>query len=72
MIIYFTSTLSREDETATAIALMNAAVGFLDLLPIGYSLCVESSTGERYVHSRPRDIFETSRVSESVDSLRRT
>lgn len=53
VVIRFVSTLTRHEEEATADALMDAVARLLDLLPIGYSLSIESSTGERRVHSRP-------------------
>jgi hypothetical protein len=56
MQITFISSLTPEDEGRLAVALLDAVGGLLDLLPIAYSVRVETSSGGRLdrTHS-PRD-----------------
>jgi hypothetical protein len=52
MIVRFVSSLSHDDETLFARAVMKAMTGLLDLLPIAYSIRIETSTNTVYEHSR--------------------
>jgi hypothetical protein len=49
--IRFTSSLTPEDENAIAPALLNAVIGILDLLPIAYSIRIDTSDAQIYQHS---------------------
>jgi hypothetical protein len=49
--IRFTSSLTPEDENAIAPALLKAVVGILDLLPIAYSIRIDTSDAQVYQHS---------------------
>jgi len=48
----FTSTLTREDENLMAEGLMRAMVGFLDLLPVAYSLRIDTSDSHVFEKTR--------------------
>ena len=50
MNIRFTSSLTPEDENAFAPVLLNALVGFLDLLPIAYMIRIDTSDAKIYQH----------------------
>lgn len=45
MNIRFTSTLTREDENRIAPALLKAVTGFLDVMPIAYSIRIDTIDG---------------------------
>jgi len=49
--IRFTSSLTPEDENAIAPALLKAVVGILELLPIAYSIRIDTSDAQIYQHS---------------------
>jgi hypothetical protein len=49
--IRFTSSLTPEDENAIAPALLKAVAGILDLLPIAYSIRIDTSDAQVYQHS---------------------
>jgi hypothetical protein len=49
--IRFTSSLTPEDENAIAPALLNALAGLLDLLPIAYSIRIDTTDEQVYQHS---------------------
>jgi hypothetical protein len=49
--IRFTSSLTPEDENAIAPALLKAVIGILDLLPIAYSIRIDTSDAQVYQHS---------------------
>ena len=51
--IRFTSSLTPEDENIVALAILNAVTGVLDLLPIAYTIRVETSDSQVYQHSGP-------------------
>jgi hypothetical protein len=55
--IQFTSTLTPEDENRVAPAILSSVARLLELLPIAYSLQIQTSDGELYQHNtqdRPR------------------
>lgn len=52
MNLRFTSTLTREDENLMAEGLMRALVAFLDLLPIAYSLRIDTSDSHVFEKTR--------------------
>ena len=45
MNIRFTSTLTHEDENRIAAALLKAVAGFLDVMPIAYSIRIDTIDG---------------------------
>jgi hypothetical protein len=49
--IRFTSSLTPEDENAIAPALLHALSGLLDLLPIAYSIRIDTSDAQVFQHS---------------------
>lgn len=51
MNIRFTSSLTPEDENAIAPALLQALTGLLDLLPIAYSIRIDTSDAQVFQHS---------------------
>ena len=51
--IRFTSSLTPEDENIVALSILNAVTGVLDLLPIAYTIRVETSDSQVYQHSGP-------------------
>lgn len=51
--IRFTSSLTSEDENLVAPAVLKALSHILDLLPIAYTLRIETSDSHIYQHSRP-------------------
>ena len=55
MIVRFVSSLNHEEEKLFACAILKAATGFLDLLPVAYSIRIETSQNTVYEHSRPAD-----------------
>ena len=56
MEITFISSLTPEDEGRLAAALLDAVGGLLDMLPIAYSVRVETSSGKRLDRTHaPRD-----------------
>ena len=55
MIVRFVSSLSREDETLFARAILKAMACLLDALPIAYSIRIETSTNGTYEYSRPAE-----------------
>lgn len=55
VIVRFVSSLSHDDETLFARAVMKAMTGLLDLLPIAYSIRIETSTNTVYEYSRPSE-----------------
>ena len=63
--IRFTSSLTSEDENLVAPAVLNALSGLLDLLPIAYTLRIETTDARVYQHSRP-----TSRLSIAEEGIR--
>jgi len=65
--IRFTSSLTSEDENLVAPAVLNALSSILDLIPIAYTLRIETTDARVYQHSRP-----TSRLSMAEDSIRPT
>jgi hypothetical protein len=55
VIVRFVSSLSREDETLFARAILKAMASLLDVLPIAYSIRIETSTNGTYECSRPAE-----------------
>ena len=53
MNIRFTSSLTPEDENIVALAILNAVTGVLDLLPIAYTVRIDTSDSQVYQHSGP-------------------
>lgn len=53
MNIRFTSSLTPEDENIVALAILNAVSGVLDLLPIAYTIRIDTSDSQVYQHSGP-------------------
>ncbi len=53
MKIRFTSSLTSEDENLVAPAVLKALSHILDLLPIAYTLRIETTDSHIYQHSRP-------------------
>jgi len=51
--IRFTSSLTPEDENIVALAVLNALSGVLDLLPIAYTIRIDTSDSQVYQHSGP-------------------
>lgn len=51
MDIRFTSTLTPEDENAVAAGILKAFAGILDLLPIAYTIRIDTSDARVYQHS---------------------
>ena len=49
--IEFTSTLTSEDENRVAPAILSSVARLLELLPIAYSLQIQTSDGELYQYS---------------------
>jgi hypothetical protein len=49
--IRFTSSLTPEDENAIAPGLLTAIANILDLLPIAYSIRIDTTDGQSYHHS---------------------
>jgi hypothetical protein len=49
--IRFTSSLTPEDENAIAPAILKAVTSILDLLPIAYSIRIDTSDEQVYQHS---------------------
>jgi hypothetical protein len=49
--IRFTSSLTPEDENAIAPGLLTAITNILDLLPIAYSIRLDTADGQAYHHS---------------------
>ena len=62
MIVRFVSSLNHEEETLLARAILKAAAGLLDPLPIAYSIRIETSGSTVYEHSRPADDLMTRHV----------
>ena len=65
--IRFTSSLTSEDENLVAPAVLNALSSILDLIPIAYTLRIETTDARVYQHSRP-----TSRLAMAEESIRPT
>ena len=53
MNIRFTSSLTPEDENIVALSILNAVTGVLDLLPIAYTIRIDTSDSQVYQHSGP-------------------
>jgi hypothetical protein len=51
MMIRFTSSLTPEDESRIAPALIRAFAGILDLLPIAYAIRIDTSGAEVFHHT---------------------
>ena len=67
MNIRFTSSLTSEDENLVAPAVLNALSSILDLMPIAYTLRIETTDAHVYQHSRP-----TSRLAMAEEQIRPT
>jgi hypothetical protein len=65
--IRFTSSLTSEDENLVAPAVLNALSSILDLIPIAYTLRIETTDAHVYQHSRP-----TSRLAMAEEQIRPT
>ena len=55
VIVRFVSSLNQEEETLFACALLKAACRLLDLMPIAYSIRIETSANSVYEHSKPAE-----------------
>ena len=65
MVIRFTSTLTPEDETCVAPALLKAVGHLLAPFPISYSLRIETSAGDVVEDGRPKIRSDSSMASGS-------
>lgn len=65
--IRFTSSLTSEDENLVAPAVLNALSSILDLIPIAYTLRIETTDAQVYQHSRP-----TNRLAIAEERIRPT
>jgi hypothetical protein len=52
MDIHFVSTLTPEDEDQYAPAVLNAVKAILDLMPIAYTLRIETANGRVFQHTK--------------------
>lgn len=59
MNIKFISTLTTEDENAIAPIALRAIASILDLLPIAYSIQIDTSDSRIYEHSRAQPAQQT-------------
>ena len=66
MIVRFVSSLSTEEEVLFVRAVFKATAGLLDLLPIAYSVRIETSDNRTvYEYSRPAEQLASPRESGS-------
>jgi hypothetical protein len=67
VIVRFVSSLSHEQETLLARAVLTAMTSLLDFLPIAYSIRIETATSAVYEHSRPADAISTRHTAVDLD-----
>jgi len=68
--IRFTSTLTPEDENTIAPALLKALSSILDLLPIAYSLRIDTSDAQVFTHNVLGSAEETGLARSDAPSSR--
>ena len=62
MIVRFVSSLNHEEEILLARAILKAAAGLLDPLPIAYAIRIETSGSTVCEHSRPAEDLLTRHI----------
>ena len=66
MDIHFISTLNPEDEDRFAPMVLGAVRAILDMLPIAYTLRIETSNARVFQHAKAESFGEPSQVAEAA------